>query len=361
MKKETKIIKDDYSGRVCQDIKIGMDKYPKISIVKPANVLISWGGGKDSTTVLLLASFYVVENIFNKLTIITFNNHLATESVRKNRRIIINFLQKKGVNFEWIVDDFGGENVTGELYRQGLLKTGMARAVCAVCNIQSEVLLNKILNQKKDIQYIMTGNTIDEMEVFRNWEKILGFKNATKNIKYDTLLGWSKIFDEWINYLSDEAGLNKADIDKFRIPRPKITDNAVIAEGLPLFKYHPEFFSSKNRINFIKKFGWKLPPAEEGVIGTETDCKFSSIIYGLNLIKNNDDYVEQLKKFENKDMMPKELLYRGTRDKDIILGHANDFLNKIGLDVDEWKRSSIKKLKLLSLKKYLCKCLLRVR
>jgi len=325
-----------------------------------SDVIVMWGGGKDSTAMLLLASLYAKQGIFNKLTIVTFDNFLATKSVHENRKKIVSYLKKNDINFEWIVNDFGGEAKVRELYKQALLKTGAPRAVCMLCNIMAEVSENRALNEKK-ARYRISGNPSDEFETFKQWEKNLGFRKVSKNPRYNTIYGWSRVFDEWLDYLIEDVDIDKNTIRNFRLPKPRITDYSVRAENLALFDFHREFISPEYRLAFVERFGWKLPPVKEGVIGTETDCMFPSIMYGLHLLRD-EDYVSKLRELEREDMMPKDVLYRGINNIEDVLKKARQFLNSLGISEDEWRKSFGEELKMPdSLRKYIRNCLLPVR
>jgi len=341
-------------------LRIKLNENLKKKIKTGQDVLIMWGGGKDSTASLLLASQYAKRGIFNKLVIVTFENFLSTKSVLKNRDTIINYLKKEKINFEWILEDFGGKDNIYLLYREALLKTGFNRAICTICNIMSEVSENKIINEKK-VKYRISGNTLDESKLFEHWEKLLGFKRETDNLKYNTLNGWSKVFNEWLDYFSFNSEISEDVLNEFRLPKPKKEDYSVKVEDINLFQYHKEFSNPEYRLKIIESLGWKLPNVLEGVIGTETDCMFPSIIFGLHLIKK-EDYKRELKKLEGKKMMPKNLLYRGLGNRDLIHKKTEDFLNEFGISIGQFKKISSRNIDMpLSLRRYLQECLLPIR
>ena len=315
--------------------------------------LVAWGGGKDSTVALLLASCYVKNKYLKKLHILTFENYLASKSVSENRSSIIQCLKDEGINYVWKIDAFGGRSNVYKIYEQVLRKTGIPRSICLICNIMAALSETRVINENK-IKYLISGNTKGDFKALGEWETMLAQDKKTGNPVYDSMYSWRKKYREWLDYF-------EIDHDAFDVRLPEMTDPVMACQHLSLLNHHTEFALPENRISYIEQYGWRLPPAEEGVIGTETDCILPSVIYGLSLLQDRD-YVSRLKELENKNFMPKDILYRGTEDTTNIMNITGNFLKEVGITEQEWKHISSENLDMpASLRKYLLEFLLPVR
>lgn len=290
---------------------------------------VAFSGGKDSAYVLYLLK----EKYKLKILAITGEDYISSDQAWQNR---FNVVKKLGVDHLIIRYDW---KLYREVYKAAILKSGMRpRAINLVHNLMHEKAIFEVL-QKYKIPLLITGNSEDELDLFKEWEKNLGFK-STGNYAFDYWNNWREAYIKVLEEILPKNLQNK--INDIVWKKPQKNDNACKNKHLPLFKY--EKFDIDHNIKTIEeKLNWKMPT---DVGGTETDSKglqFCVQIY--RKLHGDEEYRAQISKLVrsgtiNRKIADKAASYKsnkvvkeffeefGISWKDLKPNQCSPFLNK---------------------------------
>jgi len=370
---------DDKYIEAANDLKRELDGYAaqKNSKINDINILLAYGGGKDST--MLLTFLKYVQELFLKDSKNTFILHIVvhihpgmTENVLRNIHNVfkkleldedcnvkITFKSKSSLISakQFIKDDFDSgkvlipEAVKNEFKREllllGHLSKGLGRhTFCYTCNIDMIMsIINYTLEQRGKIDYIVTGDSTKEQELYINWLKPIFRLNNSKSFEQNSYNSKS-FFDDFIalqnlfrNYIG--VGNNKAGNDRKITKFPEILDvhrhvNFSIASSFKGMLEDELGFSFQNdSFNF-----------------SETDCFYPSIMAHMAGLKGEEKnnyatylklHIDHVSEIMYNKGFPPDLIKQGLKDyiPDISSDKRDQIekflLNKFGIDENKLK------------------------
>jgi len=275
------------------------------------NCAVAFSGGKDSTYAL-----YLLKKKYNlNVLAITGDDYLASEQAWKNR---FNVVKKLSVDHIIVSYDW---NLYKEVYRAAIVKSGMRpRAINLVHNLMHQKAIYEIL-QKYNIPLLIMGNSQDELNLFKEWERRLNFK-STGIYSYDYWKNWREAYIKVLNEIL--PNYLRTRIPDIIWSEPRKNDPVSEVKHLPLFRY--ESFDVEKNIEIIKReLGWKLPT---DVGGTETDSaglQFDVCIY--RKLHSNEEYAAQISKLIRNRTITREIAWKALnyKDKSIVKRFFDDF------------------------------------
>jgi predicted PP-loop superfamily ATPase len=363
-KEEDKYIKAaDYVKRVLD----GKAAEKEVAIDK-MNILLAYGGGKDSTMVLIFLKY--VQELFLKETKTTFMLHILThvhlgmrESVFQNIHNVFKKLelhkdnnvkivfQTKGHLLDVDVKKFIENNFDSgkisipdniktrfkrEILLLGHLSKGLGRhTFCYTCNIDMIMsIINYTRDQENKIDFVITGDTKKEQQAYTKWlNKIFTFiaKKGVdiKHDKYDTKSFFSN-FDELQNFFKNDIGIENHEPN----------ETTIIQNYPELFDIHKyiEFSLTSFKLLLEDELGFSFH--ENSFNFSETDCFYPAIMAhmaGLRGGKNYEAhlklYFEHVEKIMNEKKFPSDLINQGRTSFNInkVSEIEKFLLNKLGI------------------------------
>jgi hypothetical protein len=281
--------------------------------------LVPLSGGKDSTY-----AAYVLRRKYNlNPLVLTMNVHLLSPQTLENIETTVRKLDVDHVTikYRW--------SLCRELFRSFILRSGMSpRAICWVCNMLLDKTIFETLT-RYDIPYFITGNSEDQLALFKQWEKILGFKETG-----------SETFDYWFNWHNAYLKLLKRVLPRSRhkliqealYPEPRLGNRALNAVQIPLFKY--ERYDVNHIIDEIRKeLGWKLPM---DVGGTENDCMgLQFAVYLYRKQHGDQEYQQRVKEIVASGRATEEIAERAINNRDYSI--KNFFYKELDLSDEDFR------------------------
>lgn len=280
-----------------------------------ARILVSWGGGKDSTLALILAKA-IADHCGCELSAYTMYHPGLTSGVYANidkvvdsLRISHQFRFLKRTAIAPLKDCEGEWNV---IYRKlwAVLRSS-PRFMCVACNFGATVTEYSALVDS-GAQFHVTGNPTWELELFDQW--LLEIRGRTSNVVFPSATGNRQIdyyVTWWIIYsqLLKELGVTDSDIrSRYLYDYPAVDD--AIGRVLPFCVITRELPKLKDieKTRILQEVGWRLPTDIQG--GTESDCGYTALIAMLNIQKKGlqshlSDLEEAVRKFEPLEEMAK--------------------------------------------------------
>ncbi|MEZ5815385.1 MAG: hypothetical protein R3E13_11810 [Alphaproteobacteria bacterium] len=272
---------------------------------------VAFSGGKDSTYVL----YQLKEKYKLKILAITGEDYIASDQAWENR---FRVTKKLGVDHIIIRPDW---QLYKEVYRSVLISSGMApRAINLVHNLMHEKAVFEVLNTR-DIPFLVTGNSQDEIELFKEWEKELGFQfSGPSACDY-----WNNWRSAYIKVLEEilPAELQKK-IPDIVWPTLSKDDPASRTKHIPFFLYEP-FDVGKNMKIIRDKLGWKLP---SDVGGTETDSAgLQFCVHSFRKLHGDEEYAAQISKLVRSGNITREIAWKAYnyRNDTIVKRFFDDF------------------------------------
>jgi hypothetical protein len=175
--------------------------------------------------------------------------------------------------------------------------------------------------ERYKIPLLITGNSGDELELFKKWEEKLGFI-GTGDYEFDY---WSNWRDAYIKVLQEILPQNLQErIQEIVWQKPHKGLGAAQTKHLPFFKYE-EFNVEKNIKTIQKKLGWKLPT---DVGGTETDSaglQFCVLIFCK--LYGEERYAQEISKLIRNGSITREIALKALQYKNdkIVKKFFRDF------------------------------------
>ncbi len=266
---------------------------------------ISCGGGKDSTTALILMS--AVSEITKCKLISSTMVHLGqNEEIYSN---IERITKELNVQHEYryfssklasnVLSNKNRENWKSLLTNMAYATNFSPRFMCVACNLASTTSEVSTITDNA-ANFIVTGNSPAELDKFRQWiinlnkkfPSIVPVVSTNHHSVVKQYNSWYSIYKALINEIFHEhENFNKYEQYLFNVNAlsdSKLLDTFSVI-GANREKYNPvDFFE------MISTFGWQMPQSIQG--GTESDCAFTSAIAYINITKNGlDRHIEDLK------------------------------------------------------------------
>jgi len=274
------------------------------------NILLGYGGGKDSTWALAFTRLtqLICKVKFNQtfnLQIITMV-HLGTpketlkniDSVFSNLGIfessnVIAKLYCYGSTYRFY-KHFKISKIKRELLREDILMAGHLVAgearptFCYSCNLH---MLSAMISQiNKNIHFVITGDSKDEIIRYKQW--VSSISNKLHIDKNNYLRQCVKL---WTNYYKNI--LPKENIKtQSRFPKIKL-DYLTNLSLLPIFDFTS--YKSIKHLDFLKKF-LKFKFTDKTLNFTETDCRHPLLmchLRGLKAEMEGEEYVQGVKSY----------------------------------------------------------------
>jgi hypothetical protein len=274
-----------------------------------AQVVVMWGGGKDSTLALILACA-VSCRIGCSVRAVTMTHPGLSQGTLANIQRVTEALN---VEHEWRQFLQAGQPgaITNEqwirLYQHLAPATQFhPRFMCIGCNFGSVVTEFEGLNDAR-AHFRITGNAQQELEEFERWAAALkgqlsdhiSFPDITGRPLIDYFRIWWIIYSELLaelNALANQVeSLNGMQLatDEYLYKFP--SDTCVLAgtRVLSILEDGDMSYSSAEYRNLLEDFGWNLPEDIQG--GTESDCMMPAAIAALDIQQHGlQTYMEHL-------------------------------------------------------------------
>jgi len=352
-----------------------LDKYVRERDLKihKINILLAYGGGKDSTMVLTFLKY--VQELFLEESRTPFKLHILvhihpgmrTKTLQNIHNVFKKLELDKDSNVEiaivskgipidasqFINNDFNTENISiplesmnefkREILLLGHLSKGLGRTTfCYACNIDMIMsIINYTLDKEGKINFVATGDSKHELEIYATWlNEIFGFINNKKiDIKQGNYSAAS-FFRDFIklqNYFRNHLGMSnkKTDNSKKIIKYPELLN---IHENIE--------FSISNFMNLLKN-GLGFSFHEDSFNFSETDCFYPAIMAFMANLRDGEDclnhHVEHAFGIMEEKKFPDELINDARFHYNPSISVAKQrnikrfLLNKIGIDENKLK------------------------
>lgn len=308
--------RDHEGAETLRDIIIAKAHEKKTNI-EEMDVLVAYGGGKDSTWALAFVR-YIQELVRQRSNDKTFTLHVVTyihpgmvQSVIENIKSVYTSLELRTVkeikrcfmagdgtpiDEEEILD---GEHYQlpkkcveqskREILLLGHLSRGLGRhTFCYTCNLNMMMtIISYVLKQsgRNRIDFIVTGDSTFEKKIYRNWLTPLlpQFDPNPKGISPHDFVagicGLKKDFDDFINNRELQGYEQQPKLDEYPSP-------------LEIFEYTDYHYTRHNK--FMDKIGFELDQSSFNF--TESDCKYPAVMaYMANLRGEYKIHIESLR------------------------------------------------------------------
>ncbi|MDX2083339.1 MAG: hypothetical protein SFV53_05085 [Rickettsiales bacterium] len=273
--------------------------------------IVAFSGGKDSSYVL-----HLLKKKYNlKILAVTGEDYIASKQAWKNRFEVV---KKLGVDHLIIRYDW---QLYRQVYKHAILSAGMRpRAINLVHNLMHEKAIFECLD-KYQVPLLITGNSDDELEFFKQWQEKLGFV-STNNYAFDYWNNWRNSYIKVLTEILPKEMQEK--IPEIVWKKPCETGNYATTRHLPLFKYEP--FDVNYNLKIIKKeLGWKMP---NDVGGTETDSaglQFDVIVF--RKLHGEAKYAEAISNLIRCGAITRQIALKAInyRDEKIVKDFFKDF------------------------------------
>jgi hypothetical protein len=276
--------------------------FEKHKEISEFNILIAYGGGKDSTWVLAYIRYIqeLVKTKFSK----TFKLHLVTyvhpgmtpgtikniKTVYEKLKIIdseeirIHFATIDGIVIktdEILGDNFSLEDSIIEKYRREILLFGHIshgagrQTFCYSCNIlMVKTMLDYVSSRKgkECIDYIVTGDSIDEKSTYSSWIKAVNNNNQLSyNHPQEFLDDYNSIYSKYQEFIGNKSCVRYNN---------HLTDYPSFLE---LFNF-TDYSYEKHKDFLENKIGFKL--YKDSFNFSESDCFFPSVMAHFTGLRN---------------------------------------------------------------------------
>ena len=280
-----------------------------------SRMVVSWGGGKDSTVALTLAC--AIRDLTGAtVQAYTMHHPGLTPGVLANIDRISNHL---GVAHEW--RQFN-EQVNREAPHESWFRLyrmlwnalpGHPRFMCIACNLGATTCEYRALTHHRP-HFHVTGNPQSELDEFDRWlsalrhelEGQVAFPVATGNATRDYFRVWHAIYEALLSDISgiassacedviegsstpdgpadallNQTAIPQAYLHEYLYPLPSKTCDVGDIHPLNLMNLSGVIESPERRGQLLSIAGWQLPSDIPG--GTESDCAFPSAIAHLTI------------------------------------------------------------------------------
>lgn len=263
-----------------------------------ARLVVMWGGGKDSSLALILASavaeladctIRAVTMVHPGLTRGTFAN---IESIRKELNVSHEWRQ-----FLTLVSHPGDANNRDwiEIYKRLAYATAFhPRFMCVACNLGATVTEYKALADTHG-HFRVTGNPVRELMKFDGWAATLK-RRFSESVAFPPVIGhvlldyyrlWWAIYRELLMELSAICGSNdrgcdaSLEISRYLYQLPLEDSPVALANVFSVLEDDNESYEPVRHMSLLKEFGWRFPNDIQG--GTESDCAMPAAIATINI------------------------------------------------------------------------------
>jgi hypothetical protein len=276
-----------------------------------AQLVVMWGGGKDSTFALLAATA-VAELTGCRLKAVTMLHPGLSEGTFRNIKRI---LREVGVPHEFRVFAEVSSHQREGLDRWRLLYRLLAHAtgfhprfMCVACNFGSVVVEYAAMSEA-NANFLVTGNPRSETATFEGWadsfRTLLSGQVELPARSGGALLDWYRlwwvVYDKLLSELKEVGRIafrmdeqEVSQLNRYLYEYPTANHTLATARTFAVMEDDEAPYEPSELAGLLTACGWELPidiPA-----GTESDCLMPAAIAKLHIHRNGlESHLEQLK------------------------------------------------------------------